>query len=201
MARLPAYHPTIMKTKGIHIFAAIVSTALAAAAAPAGERPAPVTKDQLIRGRQVYQQICFSCHQLNGQGIPGTFPPLADSDLLLNHRGRAITTVLQGLQGPVKVNGRSYNNVMPNLNLSNRQVADVLTYVSNSWGNQASAVTAKTVAKTRKLLAKNSLSNRSGVQTAQNDGTRPGPAIGNGMMNGGMMGGGMMGGGMMGGHR
>ena len=110
-------------------------------------QPAPtpsreLTKDERIRaGGVVYNQVCFACHQANGQGLPGVFPPLAKSDYLMADRDRAIGIVLHGKQGPITVNGQNYNQVMTPQNLDNEQIANVLTFVMNSWGNSAEAVT------------------------------------------------------------
>jgi nitrite reductase (NO-forming) len=102
---------------------------------------------QLEKGRQVYMQTCFACHLPDGKGIPNVFPPLATSDYLLADRDRSVRIVLKGLTGPVTVNGATYNSAMPPLEatLTEQQVADVLTYVHNSWGNQGDAFTADDV--------------------------------------------------------
>jgi nitrite reductase (NO-forming) len=102
---------------------------------------------QLQRGKQVYMQTCFACHLPDGKGIPAVFPPLAGSDYLAADRERAIRTVIKGLSGPIAVNGTNYNNVMTPLGdvLNDQQIADVLTYVYNSWGNKGDAFTADQV--------------------------------------------------------
>lgn len=106
---------------------------------------------QLEKGKQVYMQNCFACHLPTGEGMAGVFPPLAKADYLMADRERAIRVVLKGLSGPVTVNGKTYNNVMPPQadTLSMEQVADVLTYVTNSWGNSGSAFTADEVRKVK----------------------------------------------------
>ncbi len=102
---------------------------------------------QMEKGRQVYMQTCFACHLANGEGIANVFPPLAKSDYMLEDRDRTIQIVLKGLSGPVTVNGTTYNSVMPPLSdtLTDQQVADVVTYVYNSWGNQGDATTVNDV--------------------------------------------------------
>lgn len=97
---------------------------------------AEASTDQMERGRILYQQNCFICHQLNGQGLPGTYPPLAKSDYLLADRDRAIRVVIEGLSGEIRVNGRRFAGAMQPVLLKNDQIADVLTFVGNSWGNQ-----------------------------------------------------------------
>jgi nitrite reductase (NO-forming) len=76
----------------------------------------------------------------DGRGVPGAFPPLATSDFLNADVDRAIEIVARGLQGEVKVNGLAYNNVMPNLNLSHEDIANVLSYVYSEWKNNGTVV-------------------------------------------------------------
>jgi len=91
------------------------------------------------------------CHQPNGAGLPGVFPPLAKSDYLAADTKRAIDVVLNGLSGKVTVNGSEYNSVMPPMTqLNDDAVANILTYVHNSWGNDGKQVSAEEVAKVRK---------------------------------------------------
>jgi nitrite reductase (NO-forming) len=108
---------------------------------------ARLTKEiQIEKGKRVYMQHCAMCHQLDGNGLPQVFPPLAQSDYLMADKTRSIGVVLRGLSGPVTVNGHLYNGVMPpQVLLSNEQVADVLTFVRNSWGNDSEAVAAEEV--------------------------------------------------------
>jgi nitrite reductase (NO-forming) len=93
------------------------------------------------RGKQVYTTLCIACHQADGKGLPGAFPPLAKSDYLLEDIDRAIHAVKYGLQGEIEVNGIKYNSVMVSQQLSDEEVADVLNYVLNSWGNKGDHVT------------------------------------------------------------
>ena len=95
----------------------------------------------LERGKQVYMQSCFACHLPDGKGMANVFPPLAGSDYLMADRDRAIRIILKGLTGPVTVNGVNYNSAMPPQPLTDEQVADVMTYVTNTWGNEAPATT------------------------------------------------------------
>lgn len=103
---------------------------------------AGLTKEaQIARGKQVYMQVCFACHMPDGKGMPNVFPPLAKSDFLMADRERAMRIVLKGLTGPVTVNGATYNSAMPaqESTLTEQQIADALTYVTNSFGNSADA--------------------------------------------------------------
>ena len=99
------------------------------------------------KGKQVCMGLCFACHQPNGQGLPGAFPPLAGSDYMQADRERAIRIILKGMTGPVTVNGKTFNSAMPPQEavLTDQQVADVLTYISNAWGNQGDAFTSDQV--------------------------------------------------------
>ncbi|MCL4215272.1 MAG: nitrite reductase, copper-containing [Gemmatimonadales bacterium] len=106
------------------------------AAAPRATTPA----QQVAFGERVYGRTCAACHQPQGQGIPLVFPPLAGSDYLNANPTRAIAAVLNGLSGPITVNGTTYNSVMPGLALSDDDVANVLTYVYSQWGNNRTVV-------------------------------------------------------------
>ena len=121
----------------------------AAAATVATPAPAHLSADerlQFSRGQQVYMQTCFVCHQPNGNGVPEQIPPLAKSDLLMKDKPGAIRGVLQGRNGEIMVNGKKYNGIMiPFPQLSDDQVADVITYVRNSWGNAGDAASSKEV--------------------------------------------------------
>ena len=103
---------------------------------------AGLTKEvQIERGKQTYMQLCFACHMPDGKGMPKVFPPLAGSDYLLADTDRAIRVVKKGLTGPVTVNGETYNSAMPPQDhLTDQQVADVVTYVLNAWGNDGGSV-------------------------------------------------------------
>ena len=107
-------------------------------------KPEKVTKVAItdpVKGKEVFSKTCIACHQANGQGVPNAFPPLAKSDYLNKDTNRAIKTVLNGLSGPVTVNGKKFNAMMTPQALSDQQIADVLTYVYSSWGNNGTKVT------------------------------------------------------------
>ncbi len=101
------------------------------------------------KGKRVYAQICFACHQAEGQGLPGVFPPLAKSDFLMADKARSIRSVIKGQSGEIVVNGVKFNGVMPPVLLSDEQIAHVLTYVRNEWGNSGDIVTVEEVQKVR----------------------------------------------------
>lgn len=106
-------------------------------------------EEQMEFGKQIYMQTCFACHQSEGQGVPNAFPPLANSDFLNADVDRAIGVVLNGLTGEITVNGKKYNNVMTRQMLSSEEIANVLTYVYNSWGNNKTVVTKQMVDKVK----------------------------------------------------
>lgn len=114
------------------------------------EASGPLTKaERMDMGERIYAQNCLACHQPTGLGIPGAFPPLANSDYLAADKGRAIGGIINGLQGEIVVNGTTYNGIMPAVALGDTQVASVLTYVMNTWGNDYGEVTAIDVAQKR----------------------------------------------------
>lgn len=106
-------------------------------------------EEQIASGSQIFAQTCVACHQSNGQGIPSAFPPLAKSDYLNKDVNRAIDIVMNGLTGPITVNGKEYNSIMTRQVLTDEEIADVLTYVYNSWDNKGATVTPAMVAKRR----------------------------------------------------
>jgi mono/diheme cytochrome c family protein len=108
--------------------------------ASAGDKP-----ESFENGKKVYSVNCVACHQPTGQGIPGAFPPLAGSDYLAD-RTQVINVPLKGLSGPITVNGQNFNSAMPAFShLSDADIAAVLTYVTNDWGNEAAEFTADEV--------------------------------------------------------
>jgi nitrite reductase (NO-forming) len=107
-------------------------------------------EDQVRAGQELFAGTCSVCHQANGAGLPGVFPPLAKSDFLAADLNRATRAVLHGLTGKVTVNGQEYNSVMPPMNqLNDDEVANILTYVLNSWGNPGGRVSKDDVKKLR----------------------------------------------------
>jgi nitrite reductase (NO-forming) len=107
---------------------------------------------QVDKGKVIYTKACVACHQMNGNGIPSVFPPVAKSDYLNADVNRSIKQMIKGSLGPIIVNGKKYNTPMPAQALNDQQIADVLTYVYNSWGNNKSIVTPEMVAMQRKKL-------------------------------------------------
>ena len=130
---------------------ALPNLAAVTAAAKAATTGALTVEEQMKAGQALFAGTCSTCHQPNGAGLPGVFPPLAKSDWLAANPKRAIDVVLGGLSGPVKVNGQDYNSVMPPMNqLTDDEVANILTYVMGSWGNGGGKITKAEVAERRK---------------------------------------------------
>ena len=109
-----------------------------------------VYPEQAVTGQKEYVQFCLACHQEDGNGVRGQFPPLAGNKTIISGADSIIRIVLFGLEGPITVNGRQYNMLMPAQNyLTDQQISDVLTYIRNSWGNKAPAVKPEQVKKIR----------------------------------------------------
>lgn len=86
-------------------------------------------------GAQIYQDFCLQCHMARGEGVTGAFPPLAQSDYLKKELTKSIQAVKYGMRGPIVVNGATYDGIMVAQGLDNEEVADVMNYILNSWGN------------------------------------------------------------------
>ena len=108
------------------------------------------------RGKKIFAANCQTCHQANGLGVPGQYPPLAGSEFTTGGSRRPAMIVLKGLQGPVTVKGQKFGSAVMqpwDKTLTDRKIADVLTYERSEWGNSASPVTAEQIAALRKELA------------------------------------------------
>ncbi len=119
-------------------------------------RPAPpdveeVDLDLMAEGRRVYTRLCQSCHQQDGAGVQGAFPPLGGSEWVIGNPERPVYIVLQGFQGEIIREGVTYNAVMPGFGrlLSDEEVASVVTYIRNSFGNEAPDVLPEEAAEMR----------------------------------------------------
>lgn len=125
------------------------------------------TQEGFKEGKKLYEKHCVACHQPNGKGLRGAFPPLAGSDFLLADKQRAISIPLKGLQGEITVNGDKYNAVMPKFDyLKDDEIAKILTYVMNAWGNSGEVVSTEEVSNVRNQGA--------GTQSEAADAAHPG---------------------------
>ena len=95
-------------------------------------------KESIKRGKEVYDNMCISCHLTNGEGVPKVFPPLAKSDYLMKKREASIRAIKYGLKGEIVVNGVIYKSMMLKAGLDPGEIADVMNYITNSWGNKNS---------------------------------------------------------------
>lgn len=103
---------------------------------------APPDQKMMESGKNLFIANCSACHQTDGAGMPGVFPPLAKSDYLMADKTRSIGIALKGHSGQLLVNGKTYDGVMPAMtHLNDDQVASILTYIRNSWGNKGEPVT------------------------------------------------------------
>ena len=108
------------------------------------------------RGKKIFAANCQTCHQANGLGVAGQYPPLAGSEFTTGGSRRPAMIVLKGLQGPVTVKGQKFGAAVMqpwDKTLTDQKIADVLTYERSEWGNSASPVTAEQIAALRKELA------------------------------------------------
>jgi mono/diheme cytochrome c family protein len=119
------------------------------------KKPTPAAGTAIARGKVVYNQICISCHQQDGSGVPRMNPPLIKTKYVLGDKPTLIGVVLKGLNEEVEIDGEYYSNPMPSqAALTDQQISDVLTFIRSSFGNKASAVTVNDVKKARASLTK-----------------------------------------------
>ncbi len=126
----------------------------ASAAGPGGGAQVELTPAE--RGKKIFAANCQTCHQANGEGVAGQYPPLAGSEFTTGGSLRPAMIVLKGLQGPVTVKGKQFGTAVMqpwDKTLTDQKIAEVLTYERSAWGNNASAVTPEQIATLRKQLA------------------------------------------------
>jgi mono/diheme cytochrome c family protein len=102
----------------------------------------PIEKS-IADGEEIYQDFCLQCHLSNGEGVSGIYPPIANSDYLFDDIERSISNIKYGLSGPIIVNDEEYNAVMLNNGLDDEEIADVMNYILNSWGNKSDEIITK----------------------------------------------------------
>ncbi|UZR93329.1 c-type cytochrome [Chondrinema litorale] len=126
------------------------STTETVAEAKPTQEEAKEEKPQVHPGMGIYKTYCQVCHQANGEGVPGMNPPLTQTEYVLGEKERIIGIVLNGLTGEIEIKGETYNNVMASHSfLTDQQIANVLSFVRSSFGNDADAVTPEEVAAVR----------------------------------------------------
>ena len=97
-------------------------------------------EQSIADGKEIYNDFCVQCHLDNGEGVSGVFPPLAKSDYLLNNIEMSIRGLKYGLSGTIVVNGEEYDGVMQNQGLDNLEIADVMNFILNNWGNESKEI-------------------------------------------------------------
>lgn len=135
-------------------FSIIISVVFLSFATLAWQQPSPL-KASMERGRKVYEEVCLTCHQQDAGGVPRMTPPLIKTKWVLGDKKALVKIVLKGLKGgEIEIDGDTYENPMPpqEENLNDQQIADVLTYVRNSFGNKATPVLPAEVKKVRAAL-------------------------------------------------
>lgn len=108
-------------------------------------------EQSIADGQEIYQDFCIQCHLDTGEGVSGVFPPLAMSDYLVKNIEKSIKGIKFGMSGPIFVNGEEYNGVMQDQGLDDVEIADVMNYILNNWGNEYNdMITAEQVAAVNK---------------------------------------------------
>lgn len=104
-------------------------------------------KQYQVQGAKVYATYCANCHQQDGKGLASLYPPLAGADYLMGNLQRAACIIKNGQSKEIVVNGVTYNQMMPANPITNLEVAEVLTFIANAWGNEGGLVGVKEVDK------------------------------------------------------
>ena len=111
--------------------------------------------ESIKNGAELYRDFCYRCHGFNGEGQPDLIPPLKSSDYLLNNIDLSIAGLKYGLKGEIIVNGKSYNSYMAYQGLDNDEIADIMNYILNEWGNNSEEfITSARVDKVEKSILK-----------------------------------------------
>ena len=110
-------------------------------------------EESILAGEEIYQDFCLQCHLTTGAGVSGVFPPLKDSDYLMNNIDKSIAGIKFGLKGEIVVNDEIYDGVMAKQGLDDEEIADVMNYILNQWGNSFDAqITTQQVSEVQKSV-------------------------------------------------
>lgn len=110
-------------------------------------------EESIVAGEEIYQDFCLQCHLTTGAGVSGVFPPLKDSDYLMNNIDKSIAGIKFGLKGEIVVNDENYDGVMAKQGLDDEEIADVMNYILNQWGNSYDAqITTQQVSEVQKSV-------------------------------------------------
>ena len=130
------------------------AAAPAAAVAPASGAFVKASDEQMKRGAAVYARTCIACHQPTGKGLPPVFPSISETPIVVSNPELPIKFILHGLMGPITVGGMTFNSMMPPVpGVNDQDIADVLTYVRQSFGNKGNPVSADQVKAVRAATA------------------------------------------------
>jgi cytochrome c551 len=111
--------------------------------------PSPKFQQYFVKGEQLYIQHCSNCHQKNGSGLGRLYPPLDTSDYMQNYTNEVICLIKNGRKGELIVNAQSYNQAMPGVgNLTDLEIAEISTYIYNSWSHKQGIIDVSFVSKT-----------------------------------------------------
>ena len=113
-----------------------------------------IKEEELLKeGKKIYQMYCIACHQADGSGVPGNFPPVAKNPTVTGDLNKLVTIILKGQSGPIEVNGEFYNNVMtPHGFLTDKQIAGVITYIRKNFANEGEPVYPEEIKKIRNAV-------------------------------------------------
>ena len=111
------------------------------------------SKTSIQNGKTVYETYCMSCHMENGEGVPGAFPTLVKTGNLTD-KNRLVNIITKGMRGAIVVKGTKYNAEMAGVELTDKEVADVINYIRNSWGNKTAMIQAGEIAAAKKAVVK-----------------------------------------------
>lgn len=110
-------------------------------------------EESILAGEEIYQDFCLQCHLTTGVGVSGVFPPLKNSDYLMNNIDKSIAGIKFGLKGEIVVNDEIYDGVMAKQGLDSEEIADVMNYILNQWGNSFDAqITTQQVSEVQKSV-------------------------------------------------
>ena len=154
--RIPVKDAAALIAADVKVVAKIQAAAAPApVAAPAAAGAfVKASDEQMKRGLAVYSRTCIACHQPTGKGLPPVFPSIAETPIVVGNPELPIKFILQGLMGPITVGGMTYNSVMPPVaGVSDGDIADVLTYVRQSFGNKGNPVSVDQVKAVRAATA------------------------------------------------
>lgn len=133
--------------KYVYFLSLILVLSSAFVGKPMANSRQPSMKASMDRGKTIYLQRCMACHQVDGSGVPRLNPPLDGASTVKgNDKLKLVRIIIKGMTDRVEIDGEYYdNNMSANPDLTDTQIADVLTYIRNNWSNKASVVTAAEV--------------------------------------------------------